>query len=557
MTASQMIGLGNPAQHGSYWSQNLIRFCCIGLAAMAACLAGFGGRPCHAVNPESPEVRELVDRGLKYLEKNTDERLGGRCLVALAFLKNGASPNHPRIREAVAACEQLSGDDIRADSVYSHGLAIIFLAELDPNKYHQLLEQFAGAMADRQKPNGAWGYDVYKTGDTSQTQYAVLAYWQLMQAGVAPKVSSVEACANWLLRTQDPSGGWGYQGNDPGPEKSELQKQDPLTVSLFAAGMGSTLISANMLGTLEPGKQAEPEVGAADAALPSALKAVDGEPAHRIRTLAGGSLDRDRVIQAMTKGKQFFDQHFHEMSKADYPYYMLYAVERYKSFEEYLGGQAEIEPEWYQAGYEFIKSKMSPEGSVTSPAGDACATSFAILFLVRSTQQSIKTHLGEGTLIGGRGLSADLSRMALKQGRLVMEQKPTEVDNFLKMLESAGGEELDALLSDATIDVATVTREDARRLEQLVKTGSPEARLLAVKALAKLRDLDYVPALLFALSDPDKQVVRAARDGLRYVSRQFEGFGPPDDFTQQQQFDAVDAWKNWYRRVRPDAPLEP
>jgi hypothetical protein len=552
-----MIGLVNPARHGGNWSQNMIRLGWAGLAGWAACLAVVGGHACHAVTSESPEVRELVDRGLKYLEKNTDERLGGRCLVALAFLKNGASPNHPRIKEAVAACEQLSADDIRADSVYSHGLAIIFLAELDPNKYRSLLEGFASSMAARQKPNGGWGYDVYQTGDTSQTQYAVLAYWQLMQVGVAPKVSSVEAGANWLLRTQDPSGGWGYQGNDPGPGNSELKKQDSLAVSLMAAGMGSTLISANMLGTLEPSQQTEADSEASDSSLPSALKAVDGEPVQRLRTLSGGSLDRERVIQAMTKGKEWFDQHFHEMNKADYPYYMLYAVERYKSFEEYLTGQAEADPEWYQKGYDFIKSKMSPDGSVDSPAGPACATSFAILFLVRSTQQSIKTHLGEGTLIGGRGLSADLSRMALKQGRLVMEQKPTEVDNLLKMLKSAGGEELDALLRDTTIDVAKVTREDAQRLEQLVKTGTPEVRLLAVKAIAKLRDLDYVPTLLFALSDPDKQVVRAARDGLRYVSRQFDGFGPPDDFTEQQQFDAVEAWKNWYRRIRPDAPTEP
>ncbi len=31
--------------------------------------------------------------------------------------------------------------------------------------------------------------------------------------------SSADAVANvcnWLLRTQDPTGGWGYQGSDPG-----------------------------------------------------------------------------------------------------------------------------------------------------------------------------------------------------------------------------------------------------------------------------------------------------------------------------------------------------
>jgi hypothetical protein len=51
--------------------------------------------------------------------------------------------------------------------------------------------------------------------------------------------------------------------------------------------------------------------------------------------------------------------------------------------------------------------------------------------------------------------------------------------------------------------------------------------------------------------------VREARDALRSVSRNFEGFGPPDNFDDGQRDTAVQRWKNWYHTVRPDAPPLP
>ena len=88
-----------------------------------------------AVTPESPEVRELVDKGLKYLEENSDHRLGGKCLSALAFYKSGASlgaPTHCRSHSKPA--KALRARNHEADSIYSNGLAIIFLCELNDSE---------------------------------------------------------------------------------------------------------------------------------------------------------------------------------------------------------------------------------------------------------------------------------------------------------------------------------------------------------------------------------------------------------------------------------------
>ena len=209
-------------------------------------------------------------------------------------------------------------------------------------------------------------------------------------------------------------------------------------------------------------------------------------------------------------------------------------------------------------GYEYLKSKQLPEGGWNSPSGKPCATAFAVLYLLRSTQKSIKANLGQGTLIGGRGLSGDLSRMKIRGGQLVTEEKPTEVDQFLNMLDGDGNADLEALVNDPTaLQVNNVGPEEARRLQQLVKSGNPTGRILAVRALSKMRDLDYAPTLIYALTDPDKRVVREARDGLRYVSRRFDGFGLSDDVNDSERYNALDKWKTWYRLVRPGAPPLP
>ncbi len=157
-------------------------------------------------------------------------------------------------------------------------------------------------------------------------------------------------------------------------------------------------------------------------------------------------------------------------------------------------------------------------------------------------------------MVGGRGLSADLARMKMRRGRLVTEELPTEIDGFLGMLDGDTNEDLEALVNDpSALQVNHVEPAQSRRLMQLVKSGEPTVRILAVRALSKMRDLEFAPTLLYALTDPDKRVVREARDGLRFVSRRFKGFGLPDNFTDSQRYNAIDKWKSWYRRVRPGA----
>jgi hypothetical protein len=258
-----------------------------------------------------------------------------------------------------------------------------------------------------------------------------------------------------------------------------------------------------------------------------------------------------RLRETITLGQQWMDKNF-QVQVGQYNSYYLYSLERYKSFEELLSDNVPEEPDWYRQGYELLKKTQRDQGGWQSSSGAPCATAFAVLFLLRSTQKSIKASLGEGTLVGGRGLSANLSRMKLRHGKLIVQQETLDAEGLLAMLEDPDNQDLDEFVENsAVLDVEHVGAEQARRLQQIIRSGPPELRRLAIRALARMRRLEYVPALLYAMTDPDNRVVREARDGLRFISRRFDGYGLKDNFTDRERYDALDKWKQWYRSVQP------
>jgi hypothetical protein len=522
-------------------------------------LVWFAAAPAPAYTPESPEVVAMVDKALAYLDRNTDSRLGGKCLIALAFHKNGASPSHHRITEAVEACRTSLESEVGVDWLYSKAIAIIFLTELDPKQYGDLIRKYVELLPAHQKEHGGFGYYGQPTGDTSQTQYTALAYWEMLNNGIAPDADAVQKCLNWLLRTQDPTGLWGYQGIDPGSETLVAQTDRP-GASMAAAGLSSALILGNAVGLLTAEGRGLEGTAATTVVdnLPAALKQVEQQTTARVPVLPAGNVDPKRLAACVARGRGWWDKNF-VITISEFPHYYLYSIERMKSFEGYLHGEEEEEPKWYDAGVEWLRSSQSADGSwYDGSTGQEVATAFSVLFLLRSTQQTIKARLGEGTLVGGRGLPRDLSKVRLRGGRLVVQQTPTELDQLLELMEEGEGGDLDALIDNpAALEVGEVTPEAARRLQQAVRGGPPETRRLAVRALGRARNLDFVPTLIFALTDPDRAVVREARDALQSVSRQFEGFGPPDNFDEDGRARAIVRWKAWYASVRPDAPPLP
>lgn len=533
----------------------------VGYIAFAACgAAAQSPATPSGLTPDSPEVRKLVDAGLAYLAKNGEYRLGGQCLVALAFVKSGHS-DHPRVDEAISACRsQVAANAPLAEAEdydYSDCLATILLCELSPKKYAKEIDFFLKRVRERQKPFGAWGYRYEMIGDTSQTQYGAFSCWEAHRRGFAIEGPQVDNLADWLIHTQGPDGCWGYKGQIAPTD--QLLPQNETNCSMLAAGLGSLYICADLFGmkalTASAGKSGAP-TGLASDNLPTALRRVDQSAIAESRKFRAQKASATKVIATMERAHQWMDKNY-TIDIGPKCFYFLYGLERYKSFQEAFEGSVEKSPSWYNEGYKFLLERQSAEGDWNGFCGPQCDTAFSILFLLRSTQKSIDAKLGEGMLLAGRGLPGNLAKAKLRNGELVVEQTHTKVSELLAMIDDGEGAVLDDLARDPSqLVVEKVDENSARRLQQLVRGGEPEVRLLSVRALGRTGNLDYVPTLLYALTDPDRRVVIEARNELRFISRNFDGIGPPDDFTDQQRFDAIESWKKWYLSIRPAAVLE-
>jgi hypothetical protein len=544
------------------------------LGVSAALVGWLVGHMALAVTPESPEVRKLVAEGLKALEAPIDPKfdphavtLGGRCVMGLAFLKAN-QPNHPRVQEAVDACRaaMTSGKII---DIYSNGLAIIFLCELAPKKHQREIQWYLNLLTRRQKPHGGWGYDgnnhdslTQETGDTSQTQYATFALWAAFRNGFRIDSDVVERAADWLLRTQDPAGGWAYQGTLA--QGSQRVAQSYLGCSMLAAGLGSTLICADLFDAVPSRDLEDTEFSGWEdelaGALPAVLRAAAkgaGDDQSTPEKFQSKRIDAIELIDAIDLAQGWMEKNY-IVDIGSFTYYYLYSTERYQSFHELFSGVVEEEPKWYNDGYQYLVKNRRDDKGWRGGCGDAVDTAFGILFLLRSTQKSIRGTLGEGKLTGGRGLPSNVARARLRGNEIIVEQVLTHVDELLSLVDDSEQSRLDELARDpANLIVDQVDQQSARRLQQLVRGGEPAARLLAVRALGRTGQLDYAPTLIHALTDPEPRIVLEARDGLRRISRRFEGFGPPDQFTDRQRYQAIDGWKHWYQSLRSGALLEP
>ena len=516
-----------------------------------------------AYTPESPEVRELVESGLHYLAKAPDEqRMGGACLVALAFMKDNKGETHPKIASTVKRCHEAahSDDNFPENYIYSLGLAIIFLCELDSNKYRREIDLLLDQLQETQKSHGGWGYlraanaPEGITGDTSMTQYGVLATWTAHNRGVPISMKSSGAVCNWLIRTQDPGGGWGYQGNDPGNYERIAQS---VSLGLAAAGAGSMYVLADLFGESADDRQAK------DPTLPPALELVVKKTAKKKKPLRGqiaaARVSRHHLRRTLTGADRWHKKNYRiDAGNHSWQYYYLYALERYQSFRERVLKQSDPEPEWYNDGVDFLHRRQQRGGRWIGSSGEQVSTAFAVLFLLRSTQKAIRKYEKyAGTLQGGQGLPKNTEKVRLRGGQVIRETAIETTNQMLNVLESPNHPDYEDLMANPVPIVLSKDKkkrgEQIERLHRIVETGHYQGRILAIRALAHTRELDQVPTLIFGLSDGDHRVVRESRDGLRFISRRFNGFGLPNNFKKQQVASVAEQWKQWYLSVRPDA----
>jgi HEAT repeat protein len=172
---------------------------------------------------------------------------------------------------------------------------------------------------------------------------------------------------------------------------------------------------------------------------------------------------------------------------------------------------------------------------------------------------------GEGNLAGGLGLQPNV-RLDLAEGggRIKTFDVVRGLEDVMQML---GSEDIDEqqfdLIQDSLTKAISQLSEDKSRsrsaqiafLRGLVADRNYFRRLIAVRVLARQQDLDNVPALIYALGDPDLRICAEAQNGLRLISRKLDSISVSDN-PDYSEFQSVKRkWTDWYLKIRPGAKL--
>lgn len=523
--------------------------CCATLAIMFVPVTrGF------AQQEQSPEVRAAVAKGQELLRRQvrTETNLGYIALATIALVKTGEPADSPLIKgltskllSSVQGLEFVSGDN-QYDN-YVAAVVLMALAAIDSNKYFTQIDVVASHLMRKQNPNGSWDYVNRTTGDTSQSQYACLALWEAAACGVYVPLEVWDKALHWFITRQDPGGGFNYHPSDP--KDGKPVNQPGITHSMSAAGAGTMILCRSQLPNLQPrARHIEHEL-----LIP--VEDVEGDGKYQ------PVVTREMVQAAVDRSNRWMASNIKiENPNGGHLYYYIYTLERYATFAELKRIGA---TNWYPAGCEFLVKAQQADGSWKEMYPPIVDTSFALLFLGRSTLRSLErikvVRIGKGTMLGGRGVpSADGSAgLMLRKRDQFKKIAKSPIEDLLALIETPSEAKVSAKETAAalqTVDSSTLIRKvgsDLGKLRTLAKNEDPGVRQAAITALAKTMDYSAVPVLIESLRDEDVSVYRASRDGLRWISRKIGGVGLPDTPPKPEILEEkIQQWQQWFAKLQ-------
>ena len=520
------------------------------------------------------KIQEAIRRGQSYLLK---QRLldthGYGSLAALALIKSHSDKNTLPIPSIVEeTLRKFNADEYLGPGkrVYEASVDTMLLEAIDPKKYRPEIESLAKYLISAQCENGAWYYPdrtELDAGDTSITQYAILGLWAAARTGITIPTAVWEKAAKWHLATQRSDGGFGYHpfAAAAGGEKDQISRN-----TMTGAGTSNLLIIRQVLF-------GDPAVRSANTAkrfgVLERLGEEKGEVTHTV-TIRAGSID-DAVKNSLRWiGKNFAAKN---QARQSWFTYDLYCIERVAAL---LGSDEVAEHRWYDEGCVELLARQNAAGGWEDQGGPISATSFALLFLSKSTQQIFKpsskvNFLGGGLQAGGRGLPDNLDTVQNKDGTISARKMAGDIDNLLISLERSSDANVEEVQA-ATIDAVQLDRKDeligqTARLRKLAVDPRTEVRRIAMWALGRSQDVTVAPVLIRGLADRDISVAQEASLGLCVLTRRPEGQGIAIDPTIDAQMgikenatdderttvykawstESIKRWNDWYLKNRP------
>jgi len=543
-------------------------------------------------------IKQAVSRAAGYLRTNmADFRNYERVLAAYALYKAGDPATSPEVSSILEEIVNKFSDGKYSPSksnanMYEAGVTAMFLADVDPEQYRPQIQILADYLLKNQMENGAWDYR-HGAGDTSLTQYGCLGLWAAVRAGIDIPDEAWDKVLLWHYQNQLNDGGYPYvPGARTGPGKGSS------TLNMSGAAVGSMAIAAmhlfpesseKSLGFAGPKKskkavedpnrkfgilerqQPKPEEDSDAEATPLPVKPKPQGPYQKKTTFAS-------FKRSVSGALGWVHGHFEVENSVGPKMYYYYTIERMAALIniEEIGGQ-----DWFEVCSQVLLKKQENDGSWTLDVHDRSpypvGTSFGILFLTRSTAKLLNrvppaSAIGAGLLAGGRGLPDDLSQVELDRGAVAAREPAGPLDELLRDLSKAGGEDLFKVQEKIIEKIQLGDRSEligqTDQLVKLIDHPDPQIRRIAMWALGRSDDLKLVRHAIAALiDDPDIGVLVEAHNALCWFSRRPDGFGLPNNPVSTLAPDASDddrritinkwrrqalkAWGEWYLRICP------
>lgn len=570
------------------------------MITVLAGLPGFSQQVCaQKYSPEHPEVRAMVDQAVTFIKGNSGGGGRGDLIIQAmavlnsyedfgfrndAFVQRGVQQALALVNTYAAEMENFDGNNLRNVArddddlrrMYEPCVALMLLVEFDDERYEKEIETLIEFIVRRQMSIGAWSYNFITTGDTSQSQYCCLALWIAHEKGFPVPMERSERAANFWVSAQAGNGSWSYQVV-PG------QGNGSNHMSLVAAGAGSLYMLGDILG-VNPPQKAKVATEGGSLELPAFVERLSIAEVERLKKEQGNVNPEPANINitafngAKSRANQWMASSFN-INPDYWPYYALYGFERYASFREKIDGSVSEIPDWYDRGIEYIKETQRTNGSfpANNDAGAATQSALAVLFMVRSTQRL--TNLARNaSLRASRGMGGDLQT---RNGRVISVDQKKDMDELLSDLgnKDMSPEDLqylaDSIREGALTNIkGKATAQQLTLLREMVTDERPLVRTVAVRALGQARLVDNCPALIYALTDPNPEVVQEASIALQYVSRKADV--PPVPEAESRELpdgrieyltdsanyrqgirDLYQYWADWYLELKPNAELFP
>lgn len=555
----------------------------------------FGSLACFAP-PQSSRaadqavVNGMIKRGVGFLRAKLGKEAGAdgaSVLATYAMVKGGVPPSDPLVQNVIKAIKKKIVDGKykpRSEVIYTTGVELMLLeaAGGKGGKYRPEMQAIVDFVVKNQANAGYWNYlGGDKHGDTSVTQYGILGLWAAARVGIKIPPTAWDNAASWLRATQAKEGGWQYRPTSTTDTPGQ-------TTSMTVAGVSTLLVTRLYLHpdrvANAKGKKKKKKVFSLNR---HPLEKVDTStpiskqrPGRKKKKKVVGAADYkarnsyNQISGSANGGLRWLAARY-QTGSGRWAIYTLYGVERMAALSKI---QTIGRVNWFDDGVRYL-AKAEQSGSWNDQTGKIPATSFAVLFLTRSTAKTLGfkvESLGDGLLRGGKGLPADLSTLGEGEDGKIKKRKITgTIDQLLAELQKPQnrldvGELQQAIVKKIQLGDRKQWLKPGKRkqLLSMAEHPKPEVRMVAIWALGRTGNIDIVTILMDALEkDPDLSVAIEARNALCWLSRRPRGFGLPSNPTadmpptatkkqklaaiEQWRKDAVKKWKNWYLTVRP------